>query len=341
MNQIKKKIIKAGVIGLGVGAHQARTISAHPDCQLVWICDLNSERLSEIGSELTEAKQTLDDQDIFNDPDIDLICIASYDEFHYRQVISALNNGKHVYVEKPICLKKNEIQDIHKILKANSNLQLSSNMVLRTCPLFNKVREALRSQKMGAIYYLEADYFWGRKEKMVSGWRAETDFYSIVHGAAVHMIDLALWITGKKPISVQAIGSRIVAADTPQMHNDFAVLLLKFKDQMSVKISAHGGCVHPHFHSLKVFGKNTSFIHDSTGTVWVDSSNPKQVFRSERAEYPAKIMRSEALISFVNSLLSFDQNVLVPSEDVFNVMNICLAAELAINSGQTETIEYL
>ena len=117
MNQIKKKIIKAGVIGLGVGAHQARTISAHPDCQLVWICDLNSERLSEIGSELTEAKQTLDDQDIFNDPDIDLICIASYDEFHYRQVISALNNGKHVYVEKPICLKKNEIQDIHKIIK--------------------------------------------------------------------------------------------------------------------------------------------------------------------------------------------------------------------------------
>ena len=125
------------------------------------------------------------------------------------------------------------------------------------------------------------------------------------------------------------------------MHNDFAVLLLKFKDQMSIKVTAHGGCVHPHFHSLKVFGKNTSFIHDSTGTVWVDSSNPKQVFRSERAEYPAKIMRSEALISFVNSLLSFDQNVLVPSEDVFNVMNICLAAELAINSGQTETIEYL
>ena len=31
----------------------------------------------------------------------------------------------------------------------------------------------------------------GTKEKLISGWRADADFYSIIHGAAVHMIDLA------------------------------------------------------------------------------------------------------------------------------------------------------
>ena len=128
-------------------------------------------------------------------------------------------------------------------------------MVLRTCPLFVKVRDEVKSQKMGEIYHLEADYLWGRKEKIISGWRAEADFYSIIYGAAVHMIDLVVWITGKKPITVKAFGSNIIASGTNQKYNDFAILLLEFEDQMSIKISAHGGVVHPHFHTLKILVK--------------------------------------------------------------------------------------
>ena len=338
---LKIKKIRTAVIGLGVGAHQARALSAHPDCQLVWICDFDKDRLCKLGLELPEAKQTQDDQDIFNDPDIDLVCVASYDEFHHQQVVMALKKEKHVYVEKPICLTKNESQNIHQTLKAHPHLRLSSNMVLRTCPLFKKVREAVLSNQMGEIYHLEADYFWGRKEKMISGWRAQADFFSIIHGAAVHMVDLILWITGKKPISVQSFGSRIIAAGTSQRHNDFAMLILRFENQMSVKVTAHGGCVHPHFHTLKVFGKNNSFIHDSTGTVWIDSSNPNQDFRPESAIYPAKTMRSEALISFISSLVQNDQNTLVTETEVFDVMSVCLAAEQAVNSENSVIIEYL
>ena len=108
---------------------------------------------------------------------------------------------------------------------------------------------------MGSIYHIEADYLWGRKAKLISGWRSEAKFYSIIHGASVHIVDLVLWLTGKKPKTVQAIGSRIVADGTAQKFNDFAILLLEYENQMTVKITAHGGCVHPHFHSLKVYGK--------------------------------------------------------------------------------------
>jgi predicted dehydrogenase len=100
------------------------------------------------------------------DEDTDLVCIASYDQFHFEQVIMALNNGKHVYVEKPICLSKIEAKKIHKKLSEQPNLRLSSNMVLRTCPLFNKVKESINSNMMGKLYYLEADYLWGRKKSL-------------------------------------------------------------------------------------------------------------------------------------------------------------------------------
>lgn len=337
----KSAKIKAAVIGLGVGAHQARSLAAYPHCDLTWLCDLDEARLTSLGSELPQARLTQAEQDVLTDPEVDLVCVASYDEAHARQVITALEHGKHVYVEKPMCLTRGEALNIRKALKARPSLRLSSNLVLRTCPLFSKVRQAVNSQQLGTVYYLEGDYLWGRREKIISGWRAEAGFYSIIHGAAVHMVDLILWIIGKRPTTVQAMGNRIVAAETPQKHNDFAVLLLGFEDQAIARISAHGGCVHPHFHSLKVFGTKRSFIHESTGTVWVETSDPDQAFRVENAAYPAKERRSQALESFVDSLLGPETTPLVSEEDVFDVMSVCLAAELSKDSEQKVRIEYI
>ena len=336
-----QKKIKGAVIGLGVGAHHARTLSMYPGTELIWLCDLNKNKLIELNSELKEAKITQNPEDVLSDPDIDLVCIASYDESHFGQIIKALDNGKHIYVEKPICLSKDEIKNIRKKLNEYPNLRISSNMVLRTCPLFKKVREDIKSNIMGSIYYLEADYFWGRIEKLISGWRAEADVYSIIYGAAVHMIDLIIWLTGKKPLRAQALGNRITTVGTEQKNNDFAVILLEFENQMSVKISAHGGCVHPHFHSLKVFGANSSFIHESTGSVWIDSRDPNKDFKAESADYPAKTKRDGALISFLDSLIYFDKNALVSDEEVFDIMSVCLAAEKAVEAKQIVDIEYL
>ncbi len=333
--------IKAAVIGLGVGAHQARTLFARQDCELVWLCDLDAAKLSALGSELSSARLTENDQDVLTDPDVDLVCVATYDEAHHHQVVTAVEHGKHVYVEKPMCLTVDEARDIRASLHVRPSLRLSSNLVLRTCPLFNRLRKAIHSGEMGEVYHLEADYLWGRKGKIISGWRAEAGFYSIIHGASVHMVDLVLWITGKRPVNVQALGSCVAVAGTKQRHNDFAVLILGFADQTTARISAHGGCVHPHFHSLRVFGTDSTFLHETTGTIWVDGSDPSQPFRPEAAAYPAKECRGQCLESFVDALRNPDKSPLVSQEDVFAAMSICLAAEKAVQNGRVVEIEYL
>ena len=279
-----KRKLKAAVIGLGVGSHQARTLSKDSNIELVWICDFDKKKLLDLSFELPDVKITQDAKDVLLDENVDLICIASYDEFHFEQTIMALNNNKHVYIEKPICLSEDELKKIQIKLADNPNLRLSSNMVLRTCPLFNKVKKSINSNMMGELYYLEADYLWGRKEKLISGWRADANLYSIIYGAAVHMVDLIMWLTEKKPLRVQAMGNRISTKGTKQRNNDFAVLLFEFENQMNVKISAHGGCVHPHFHSLKVFGTSSSFFHEYNGTGWIESSKPNQEFKVEKEE---------------------------------------------------------
>ena len=138
-----------------MGAHHARTLYAYNNCDLVWLCDKDKHKLSKVGSEFTNVNITQDDKDIFADPNIDIICIASHDESHHQQVIDSLKNGKHVYVEKPLCLNESEALDIRTALKINPKLKISSNMVLRSCPLFIKAREKVREKKMGEIYYLE------------------------------------------------------------------------------------------------------------------------------------------------------------------------------------------
>ena len=184
--------LRCGVIGLGVGAYQARSLYTHPQCELVWICDLDESRLLKVGSEMPEVRKTQYARNVLTDPNVDLVCVASYDEAHCSQVLTAFNHGKHVYVEKPMCLREDELRSIYKALQKHPRQRLSSNLVLRTCPLFVKVREAVQTQKMGNVYHLEGDYYWGRLEKMLFGWRSQANYYSIILGAAVHMVDLVL-----------------------------------------------------------------------------------------------------------------------------------------------------
>ena len=67
-----------------------------------------------------------------------------------------------MYMLKNQYVLKNEIVDIYNLLK-KTKLKLSSNMVLRTCPLFFKVRNSILKNNMGSIYHIEADYLWGEK----------------------------------------------------------------------------------------------------------------------------------------------------------------------------------
>jgi len=59
---------------------------------------------------LKDIQENLVDQaeSIFEDPELDIVSIASYDSFHAEQIIQCLNSGKHVFVENPsACIIKN------------------------------------------------------------------------------------------------------------------------------------------------------------------------------------------------------------------------------------------
>lgn len=337
------KHLNAGVIGLGVGMNHVRTLLQCEVSDVVAVCDHDESRMSEVQKLSHDVTCTKDASEILDDPSIDLVVLASYDNDHHDQVIKALKNGKHVFVEKPMCLYEDELKSMARQLEASEGLSLSSNLALRSCPRFSHLREAILNEEMGRVYWFEGDYFWGRPQKLIGGWRADMPFYSIIHGAAVHMVDLILWCTGKLPESVTAIGSNFVTQGTRQQHNDFAALLLRFPSGMAAKVTAHGGCVHPHFHRVSVTGTARSFFHELNEAYWIESCEDTS-FVKETGDYPAREQRSEILASYVRNLCGEkgqSENHLVTEADCFATMSVCLAAERAMKSGKEEAVNYI
>ena len=167
------------------------------------------------------------------------------------------------------------------------------------------------------------------------------DYYSIILGAAIHMIDLVMWLLDERPVEVQVMGNDIPSKGSKLRGNSFAAMLLKFESGVIAKLTGNAGCVHPHFHGLKIFGSEKTLIHDYEGARYYLSSDPGGETVAVSEPYPEKKARPAVIHSFVDSVLDCFSPPLVSQKDVFDVMSVGLAAEKAMKSGHSVAIEYV
>jgi len=330
--------IKAGIIGLGVGEQHISGYNKHPDCEVVVLCDSVKQKRIDLQKKYPEITIIANPNEILYDPNIDVISIASYDNFHHEQIIKALDNGKHVFVEKPLCLYESEAKEIRKKLN-QTRLKLSSNLILRQSPRFQYVKELIEKNELGSIYYLESDYEYGRIYKLTNGWRGDIDFYSIVYGGGVHMIDLLLWLTNDTVQEVTSFGNNICTRNTSFKYNDMVVSILYFQSGIIAKVACNFGCVKPHFHALSVFGTNATFINDySFGKLYKNRNieePPKKIMKS----YPG-INKGDLIYNFVESIIK-DKRSDVSENEVFNTMSVCFAIEKSVQTRTKIKVNYL
>ena len=180
--------IVAGVIGTGIGQKHLEAIENYKNSKVKIICELDKKKTLILKKRYPTKIITNNENFIFNDKDINLVSIASYDNYHYKQIIKGLNKNKNLIIEKPMCLNFKQLRKIYFLLNKKKNLKITSNLVLRVNSLFNYFKKATNNKN---IYYIEADYIWGRKHKLF-GWRSKVREYSVIYGAAIHMIDLIM-----------------------------------------------------------------------------------------------------------------------------------------------------
>ncbi len=334
------KVLGVGVVGLGVGEQHARAFHAHPACEVRSLCDLDAGRARALAVEFPRCTVAGRFEEMLADPRLDVLVIASFDDAHYRQVIAALQAGKHVFVEKPVCRTLSELADIKARWQAEGGrLKLHSNLVLRAAPLYVWLREQIRAGALGRIYAFDGDYLYGRLHKITEGWRKDVSEYSVMQGGGIHLVDLMLWLTGEIPVAVSGIGNCICTSGTAFRHDDFVAATFEFDSGLVARITANFGCVHRHQHVMRVFGTQATFLYDDAGPRWHRSRDP-EVPAEQLTQPPLPAHKGDLVPEFVSAILE-DADDGAQTRGFFDGISACVAADRAVATGTKERIEYV
>jgi predicted dehydrogenase len=327
-------MFNAAIIGSGIGLKHLEAMNGYRSVKVRIICEKDKKRALYLKKKFTKLKITDNENEIFKDKSIKLVSIASYDNYHYRQIVKCIKHNKHIIVEKPFCLNLKELIDIYKLLKKNRQIKFLSNLVLRVNDLFKNIKKIVKPKN---IYYLEADYIWGRKEKLL-GWRANIKNYSATLGAGIHLIDLSTWILKKKPISVISYGNSIATNKTKFKENSFVINLFKFPGNVLLKITSNLAGNYEHFHELKIFEKNKTIIHNLSHSFIIDSKKNK---KNLKGNYPDKFNRKKLIQNFIDQIKDTSIKPILTLKEQFDLMSICFYADKSLKSRKEVKIRYL
>jgi predicted dehydrogenase len=329
------RLIRAAVIGLGVGEQHARAWTRIPGARLAGVCDCDRERALRLSREL-ETGTFMRWSDVMNHPGLDAVSIATFDQQHARQVREALLAGKHVFVEKPLCRSPKELREIRRGWMRKKPA-LMVNLVLRAAPLYRKIQQMIVAGKLGKIYAMDGDYLYGRIRKITDGWRSRDKNYSVMAGGGVHLLDLILNFAKEKPTTVSAVGNRICTQGSRFRRNDFVSAVFQFPSGLIARVTANFGCMHRHQHSLRIFGTRGTILVDDAGARWQQSRLPStKSIRLQASHLPAS---KGALIPDFVSLIGAQGRVrkkAVARE--FSLAACLIAADESLKTGQRQRI---
>jgi predicted dehydrogenase len=334
-----KSKLNAAVIGLGVGARHAQIFKSHKKINLVALCDFDDDKINFYKKKFKNCKFTNNAEDIFKDPNIDLVSIASYDNFHSNHILQAIKYKKHFFVEKPFCLNIHDLNKIYLNLKKNNKIIFSSNLILRCHPAFLELKRRIKNNLMGQIYYCEGDYNYGRINKILHGWRNSIPFYSVILGGSIHLVDLILWLSGKKVKSVIAEGNKIATKNSKFKNFDLVSALLKFEGGMIAKVTSNFASVTPHHHILSIYGTKSTFLYNNKEIKYYKSRENSN-FEKIRSRFSNK-KKSGVLVSFINSVYYKNDLNIIHKKEIIDLMSVCLAMEKSLRTKKWEKVQYI
>lgn len=147
------KRVKIGVVGLGEVAQiiHLPILQAMPErYEIAAVCDVSPALLQTIGDMYGVVRRYEDVNDLVAQPDIDAVFVLNSDEYHAEHTILAARAGKHVLVEKPMCLTLREAEEIIAA-RDEAGVQVMVAYMRRYAPAFVQAVDEVRA--LGTINY--------------------------------------------------------------------------------------------------------------------------------------------------------------------------------------------
>jgi len=150
--------IRWGIIGLGAIAHEfAMGLKNSPSSKLYAVASRSLETAQEFAMNYEAEKFYGNYAELANDPEVDVIYIATPHIYHKENTLLSLEGGKHVLCEKPFAMNAEDAAIMVASAK-EKGLFLMEAMWSRFFPLVIKLREIITEQRIGAITSIQSEF---------------------------------------------------------------------------------------------------------------------------------------------------------------------------------------
>lgn len=269
-------MIKGAIIGLGkMGLSHAAIVGAHPDVEMVAVCDTSSMVLDAF-KKYSSVKTYSDYEEMLNKESLDFVLIASPTRFHYPMAKFALNHGLHVFCEKPFSLTTLEGEELVRL--ANSKWLVNQvgyhNHFIGT---FRELKRLVQSGVLGDLVHFTGEAYGPVVTKEKGGtWRSKPEEGGgCLYDYASHVINLIQQIlarpvkaSGTQLKSIYSKGVEDAVYGTLILENGLSGLLsVNWSDETFRKMST----------SITVQGKNGKIVCDATEIkIYLKEASPKE-----------------------------------------------------------------
>jgi predicted dehydrogenase len=199
-----------GVVGFGYwGPNLVRNLTNNPYCDKIKVCDVKSKQLKLVKERypMEKVSVTKSYDELLQDKQINAIIVATPISTHFDLARSALEHGKHVFVEKPLCHTADMAKTLVDLAKTK-NLTLMVGHTFIFSPPVIKIRDLIKEKALGKIYFVNVQRVnLGLHQRDVS----------VLWDLGPHDISIFLYWFGEVPLQVSAFGRDCVQKGIPDV----------------------------------------------------------------------------------------------------------------------------
>lgn len=263
-------------------------------------------------------------QSILADPSVSMVLITTQHNLHAKMAVESLKAGKHVFVEKPLALSLPELDEVVEAQKAcGKSITVGFNR--RFSPHISMIKSLTQGAQLNIIATMNAGFI------PSNSWVHDMDRGGgRILGEACHFIDLLIFLTGSKVVSVcmNALGQQ------PQENTDNASILLKFEN-------GSNGVVNYFSNGSKAYSKERIEVYFQEKTIIMDNFRKTETF-GIKGFSTLKTKQDKGHSEQFRRLIDFNNNggePIIPLEHIINTTKVSLAALSSLKERKWVSVE--
>ncbi len=189
------------------GANLARNIHGADSLELIGVVDSDAAQRSRAATTYPDIKCWSSLQEALADDKVDAVVIASPAAMHHDMAVQALNDGRHVMVEKPLALRQAEAETVAELANERGLIAMVGHTFLYSPPVW-RLREYIRSGELGEIQYLYS--------QRLSLGRIRRDCNALWNFAP-HDVSIMLYLLDERPSAVTGSSMSMIDPALPDV----------------------------------------------------------------------------------------------------------------------------